>query len=395
MLVNWLYDATRLCNKHILVHSGGSQSSKTVSILQALFTIASTQQDKVITVVGQDLPNLKKGAIRDAHTYCEHVPFFAQQIKGFNKSELIYTFKTGSIIEFTSYDDEQDAKNGKRTHCFINEANGVPYEIFESLRIRTTDLMVIDFNPSAQFWAHEKLQGRDDVTWINSTFRDNSFINATTRDAILSYEPTPENIARRTANEYRWKVYGLGEVGRLEGLVFPDFKVDAIYPNDYKWRVFGMDFGYTNDPTTLIEIRYAHGNLYWMQHIYETGLTNPDIAERLKDIDHPPAEVIIADSAEPKSIAELKRIGWHVKPAIKGTDSIMNGIDAIKRYPNVIYAGSRDLITEFNSYTWKKDRNGNALNVPIDQFNHAIDAGRYALSHHTLKPKKSIEFYFA
>ena len=395
MEVNWLYDATRLCNTHILVHSGGSQSSKTVSILQALFTVASTQRDKVITVVGQDLPNLKKGAIRDARTYCEPVPFFAQQITNYNKSDFIYTFKTGSIIEFTSYDDEQDAKNGKRTHCFINEANGVPYEIFEQLRIRTTDTMVIDFNPSAQFWAHEKLQGRDDVTWINSTFRDNAFINATTRDAILSYEPTPENIARGTANEYRWKVYGLGEVGRLEGLVFPDFKVDATFPVDYKWRVFGMDFGYTNDPTTLIEIRYAQGNLYWKQHIYETGLTNPDIAERLKELEHPPSEVIIADSAEPKSIAELKRMGWHIKPAIKGTDSVMNGIDAIKRYPNVIHAGSKDLITEFNSYTWKKDRNGNAMNVPIDQYNHAIDAGRYALSHHLLKPKKDIEFYFA
>lgn len=395
MEVNWLYDATRLCKTHILVHSGGSQSSKTVSILQALFTVASTQPNKVITVVGQDLPNLKKGAIRDARTYCEPVPFFQQQIANYNKSELIYTFRTGSIIEFTSYDDEQDAKNGKRTHCFINEANGVPYEIFEQLRIRTTDLMVIDFNPSAQFWAHEKLQGRDDVTWINSTFRDNAFINATTRDAILSYEPTPENIKRGTANEYRWKVYGLGEVGRLEGLIFPDFKVDVAYPNEYKWRVFGMDFGYTNDPTTLVEIRYSEGNLYWKQHIYETGLTNPDISDRLKEIGFEANELIIADSAEPKSIAELKRMGWHVKPAIKGSDSIMNGIDSIKRYPIYIHAGSKDLIAEFNSYTWKKDRNGNAMNVPIDQFNHGIDAGRYALSHHLLKPKKEIEFYFA
>jgi phage terminase large subunit len=392
---NWLYKATYQCKTPILVHSGGSSSSKTYSILQALFTIACTNPNRVITVVGQDLPNLKKGAIRDSKNIIESTPIFQNFINTYNKSDYIYTFKNNSIIEFTSYDDELDARSGKRTHCFINEANGVAYGIFEQLRIRTTDLMVIDFNPSAQFWAHEKLQGRDDVTWINSTFRDNAFINATTRDAILSYEPTPENIARGTANEYRWKVYGLGEVGRLEGLVFPEFKVDATFPAEYKWRVFGMDFGYTNDPTTLIEIRYAEGKLYWRQHIYETGLTNPDIAERLKDIEHPPGEVIIADSAEPKSIAELKRMGWHIKPAIKGTDSVMNGIDAIKRYPNVIHAGSRDLITEFNSYTWKKDRNGNAMNVPIDQYNHAIDAGRYALSHHLLKPKKDIEFYFA
>ena len=389
MEVNWLYQATMDCPTHILVHSGGSQSSKTYSILQSLFTVAATERNRVITVVGQDLPNLKKGAIRDAGNIYQSTPFFRQQVESYNKSEFTYTFATGSIIEFTSYDDEQDAKNGKRTHCFINEANGVAYEIFEQLRIRTDTQIIIDFNPSASFWAHEKLLGRDDVTWINSTFRDNNFINPVTRDAILSYEPTPENIKRGTANEYRWKVYGMGEVGRLEGLVIPDFKIAHTWPEEYKWRVFGMDFGYTNDPTTLIEIRLHGGGLYWRQHIYATGLTNPDISDELERMGFDRNEAITADSAEPKSIAELKRMNWHIVPAEKGQDSVQNGIDIIKRYPNYIHAQSKDLIAEFGSYTWKKDRNGNPMNVPIDKYNHGIDAGRYALQSKLLtKPKR-------
>jgi len=377
--VNWLYTATQNCPSHILVHEGGSQSSKTYSVLQALFTIASTEQNRVITVVGQDLPNLKKGAIRDASNIYQSTPFFQQQVISYNKSEFTYTFATGSLIEFTSYSDEQDAKNGKRSHCFINEANGVQYEIFEQLRIRTDTMMVIDFNPSASFWAHEKLKGRDDVTWINSTYRDNEFINPTTRDAILSYEPTPENIKRGTANEYRWKVYGLGEVGRLEGLVFPDFKVAQQWPEEFKWRVYGMDFGYTNDPTTLIEIGLHAGELWWRELIYETRMTNPDICQRLKQIDFDPSDTIVADSAEPKSIDEIASDGWLIIPCVKGADSIMYGIDAIKRYSINVHPKSKNLIEEFSSYMWKKDRNGNALNRPIDKFNHGIDAGRYAL----------------
>lgn len=391
MEANWLYQATHDADTHIIVHNGGSQSSKTWSILQYLFMTAATKRNKVITVVGQDLPNLKKGAIRDAGNIIPTSPYINQRLVQFNKSDHTYRFSTGSIIEFTSYHDEQDAKNGKRTHCFINEANGVPYEIFEQLRIRTSERVLIDFNPSAAFWAHEKLQGRDDVTWINSTYLDNEFIEQTTRSAILSYEPTFENIARGTANEYRWKVYGLGEVGRLEGLVFPSFKVATSYPDEYKWRVFGMDFGYTNDPTTLIEIRYAHGALWWKQHIYDTGLTNPDIVRRLERIDFPRNERIIADSAEPKSIAEINASRFRVDGAIKGKDSINLGIDAIKRYNCYIYQGSKDLIEEFGSYTWAKDRNGQPTNKPIDKFNHGIDAGRYAISERLLNKRNPIK----
>lgn len=383
MQVNWLYYRTLRNDKPLIVHNGGSSSSKTYSILQTLFTIASSQKNKIITIVGCDLPNLKKGAIRDSKSIINSTPFFKQQVVNFNKSENVYYFKTDSIIEFTSYQDELDARSGKRTHCFINEANGVAYPIFEQLRIRTSEQMIIDFNPSAEFWAHKHLRGRDDVDWINSNFQDNAFIHPQVKKSILSYEPTEKNKKQGTANEYRWKVYGLGEVARLEGLVFPDYEIVDWFPNkNIKWRMYGMDFGYTNDPTTLVEVVLHRGELFIREHIYKRGLMTPDIDKHLKEVEglHSYDE-IIADSAEPKSIAELQMFGWNIKPAIKGKDSIIYGIDTLNRYKLNIYAKSKNLIEEFGSYIWKKDKEGNSLNVPIDRYNHLIDALRYAVSY--------------
>lgn len=377
----------------IIVHQGGTSSGKTYGILQHLFEEGAKNNNETITVVAEDIPNLKGGAYRDAQSILmdnDVLRAWYPLEKGYwNKSERIFTSRSGTQIEFKSYQDELDARSGKRDRLFVNEANAIPYGVFEQLNLRTTKQTIIDFNPSASFWAHEKLYEREDVNWTVTTFRDNAFLDDRIKDKILSYEPTPENIARGTANEYRWKVYGMGEVGRLEGLVFPDFKVSSEFPEEFKWRVFGLDFGFTNDPTALIEIRYAHGNLYWKEHIYEKGLTNQDISNRLYRIGFNQEERIIADSAEPKSIEELKRERWRVHPAMKGKDSVNHGIDSIKQYPVYIHAKSKNLIEEFSSYTWKKDRAGDPMNVPVDDWNHGIDAGRYALQS-KLQPKASI-----
>ena len=212
-----------------------------------------------------------------------------------------------------------------------------------------------------------------------TTFRDNiRHLSPSIVDKIMSYEPTPENIKRGTANEYRWMVYGLGKTGKLEGLVISNFKTSNEWPEEYKWRAFGMDFGFTNDPTTLIEIRMAHGALYVKEHIYRRGLTNQDISRLIKSLEI--TDQIIADSAEPKSIEELKREGIWVSPAQKGRDSIMYGIQRINEYQVHIHASSKNLIEEFSSYIWAKDRHGQSTNKPIDDFNHGIDAIRYALT---------------
>jgi phage terminase large subunit len=371
----------------LIVHEGGSSSSKTYSIMQGWGAITFADPGCVVTVAGQDIPNLKKGPIRDFKNILSDEPLMASKFS-YNKSDRIFTnLETESIIEFNSYDDEQDAKSGRRDYSFFNEANGIPFEIFDAIRLRTKKTSVIDFNPNARFWCHDRiLPDTENRKWYKSNFRHNPFIDQKILNDILSYEPTPENIARGTSNEYKWKVYGLGEVGRLEGLVFPDWQV-ARMPEEYKWRVFGMDFGYTNDPTTLIEIRYKADGLYWKEHIYETGMTNPDIAKRLNVIGHDRHEVIVADSAEPKSIEEIKRAGWYIKGAEKGKDSVNQGIDAIKRYNVYIDPSSKNLIEEFSSYTWKKDKNGNPLNKPVDDYNHGIDAGRYGLTRKILRPQ--------
>lgn len=382
-----LYSITWNSKKPYVVHQGGTSSGKTYAILQVLIMKASTIPNLVITVVGQDIPNLRVGAYRDAQNILYNDAFFTQELKDHNKSNRVLTFRSGSKIEFNSYNDEIDARSGKRTHSFFNEANGIDFGIFEQISMRTTEQTIIDFNPSARFWAHDVLQGRDEVDWFVSTFRDNAFIQPSIKDKILSYEPTPENIKRGTANEFRWMVYGLGEVGRLEGLVFPNFKVTNDWPDNYKWRVFGLDWGYTNDPTALVEIRYSDGSLYWKQHIYRKRLSNQSIARLIEDIGI--EEEIVADSAEPKSIAELRNNGLWVRPAKKGKDSVLFGIQLLQDYPINIHSQSKDLIEEFSSYTWAKDRSGSPTNKPIDDFNHGIDAGRYAIM--DKMKKKSID----
>ena len=373
-------------DKPIHVHQGGTSSGKTYGILQHLFEEGARNNNEVITVVAEDVPSLKSGAFRDAQAILSSDEVLRAWWPELNKTDRYYKSLSGTVMEFKSFQDEYDARSGKRDRLFVNEANAVKQGIYEQLSLRTNKQTIIDFNPSARFWAHDNLFGRDDVEWVVTTYRDNAFLNPNIKEKIESYEPTPENIARGSANEYRWRVYGLGEVGRLEGLVFPDFKVSSEWPTEYKWRVFGMDFGYTNDPTTLIEIRYAHGNLYAKEHIYQTGLTNPEIAKEIKRLGFG-REKIVADSAEPKSIEEIKRGGCYIIPAEKGRDSINQGIDAIKRYKCYIHSGSKNLIEEFSSYTWDKDRDGNPTNKPIDKFNHGIDGFRYALTNKIMKPQ--------
>lgn len=375
----------------LVVHQGGTSSGKTYGIMQYLLLQAARNENEIITVVAEDVPNLKAGAYRDAQSIlADNEPLRRCFRDTHNKSDRNYTGLGGSVIEFKSFQDEIDARSGKRNRLFVNEANGVKYGIYEQLALRTTDQVIIDFNPSARFWAHDNLEGREGVTWVVSTYRDNEFLHPEIEKKIKLYEPTPENIKRGTANEYRWQVYGLGQVGRLEGLVFPNWQTGA-FPEEYKWRVFGMDFGYTNDPTTLIEVRLHEGALWWKQHLYKTGLTNPEISDELYRIAHPKNELIVADSAEPKSIEEIKRMGWNIKGAVKGPGSVNQRIDAIKRYPLYIDPMSKDLIEEFSSYTWKVDRDGRTTNDPVDAFNHGIDAGGYGLSTKILSERKPLQ----
>lgn len=356
----------------IVVQQGGTWSGKTYGIMQCLFSLA-VSGNYVITVVGQDIPNLKRGALRDAQTIESSSPILKQLIQSYNASDRIYKFYSGSIIEFVSYANEQDARNGKRDFLFINEANGITWNIAEQLINRTRIRSFIDYNPSAPFWAHEKLIntkqfGNKSVQFVRSWHVHNTFLTAEQH----------EHIEKRTAEDPEWgRVYGRGNTGKIEGLIFRNWDTVDTIPDAAALIGYGLDFGYTNDPTACVEVRKMDNELYIDLKIYETQLTNPDIARKLLE-----AQIstnVVADSAEPKSIAEIRANGVWCDPAEKGKDSIANSIDILKRYKMHITSRSGALIKELTGYKWKEDKlTGAKLAEPADrQQDHAIDALRY------------------
>jgi phage terminase large subunit len=284
-----------------------------------------------------------------------------------NKTENTYQLNN-TLIEFFSIDDAQKRRGTKRDILFVNEANEISYEDFFQLNIRTTEQVFLDFNPSETFWYNDKLQNRDDVTTIHSTYKDNPYLN---QDQINEIERL-----QFTDLQY-YQIYALGQFAGHVDLIYAYTPVDDIPVNIAKLVGLGMDFGFTNDPTTLIEVWKDNDSLYLNELLYDRGLTNQDIVNAMNGYGVDNYVDIIADSAEPKSIEEIRRLGFNIKPAQKGPDSILNGIDILKRHKIHVTKQSTNLIKELNSYKWITDKNGNKLNKPIDMFNHALDAVRY------------------
>jgi phage terminase large subunit len=325
------------------------------------------ESDQVISVVGQDVPNLKSGALRDMQTIVASSPDIQSWIKGYNASDRIYTFHNGSIIEFKSYQDPQDAKSGKRHYLFMNEANGINYWIYWELARRTTKQVFIDYNPNARFWVHDKLIGKEGVELIISDHRHNPFLNDKTRRDI-------EGI--RNEDEELWKVYARGMTGKIEGLIYRNWGTIGTIPSDAQLIGAGLDFGFTNDPSAMVMVYRYNGELIIDEVMYHKGLTNQDISLFMTSCAVDRSVTIVADSAEPKSIEELRRMGWRIEGANKGKDSILNGIDILKRFRFNVTNRSTNILKELNAYKWK-EKDGNATNVPIDSFNHGMDALRY------------------
>jgi phage terminase large subunit len=336
-----------------------------------LFSLA-INAECTTTVVGQDIPNLKVGALRDALDIINADEAILQQLVFYNRSERVLSFRNGSIIEFNSYDNEQDAKSGKRDYLFVNEANGIPYNVFEQLSLRTRQKVFIDYNPDTSFWVHDKIIPLENTELIISDHRHNPFLTDKTRAKIEALKDKDEDL---------WKVYARGRTGRVEGLVLKKWYVTTESFIDKELIGYGIDFGFTNDPTAMIEVRMQDGELWIKEVIYDTGLTNQDISNRMDIADISRGTLIVADSAEPKSIEELRRLRWTVDGVKKGKDSIMFGINLLKGYTINVDAGSKNLIKELEQYRWKVDKNGDSLNVPIDNYNHAIDALRYIIMH--------------
>lgn len=369
----------------VVIHQGGSSSGKTYSILQVLFAKAVSEPNLVITVVGQDIPNLKAGALRDAQNIYNENEEIRDFTASYNKSDRIFSFKNGSVMEFKSYSDAQDAKSGKRDYLFVNEANGIPMAVYNELAIRTKKQIYIDYNPNAEFWVHEFLIGKPNVKFFRSWHEHNPFLSDKIREKIEALKDIDEEL---------WRVYARGMTGKIEGLVLRNWVVVDGIPSDAKHLGTGLDFGFTNDPTAVVEVYEQNGELWIRELMYETGQTNQDIASRFKGYD----KYIICDSAEPKSIEELRRSGLKVEPATKGKDSINISIDILRSKRLNITRDSIYLRKELGAYKYKVDKlTGKSLNEPIDSFNHLIDALRYValnrLSKRVSAPKLTMSGY--
>ena len=375
--VSDLYREISDTKEKIIVLQGGTSSGKTYSTLQRLFVLAIAEPNSIITVVGQDIPNLKKGAFRDATIIYNESTELVKYFPKVNQTDRIFQCTNGSLIEFSSFSDEQDAKSGKRDYLFLNEADGIPYEIVWQLAIRTRNQIFIDYNPTLKFWVHEKLIATEGTKLIISDHRHNPFITSEMHRIIESIDD-PE----------LFKVYARGLTGRLEGLIYTNWTICERMPQEYKYRWTGIDFGFTNDPTAIVDVRLSEGELWVDEIAYTRRLTNLDIYNILKGENITRIETV-ADSAEPKSIEELKRLGVLIEGAEKGKDSVNAGIDILKRYKLNITKRSVNIRKEINSYSWKKDKKtGDYLNIPVGFLDHAMSAIRYvALNKLEKRPK--------
>lgn len=357
--------------KRIRVIQGGSSASKTISILLILIDRAQqSQKEKELTsVVAESIPHLKRGAMRDfknimqAHGYWKDI--------NWNATDSIYTFESGNQIEFFSTDNGDKLRGARRHWLFMNEANNCTFEAYEQLEIRTKLGVYIDYNPTNEFWAHtELINKKDDVDFIIVTYKDNEALDEQIVKALES---------RQHRKEW-WKVYGLGQLGEVEGRIYTGWQIIDDIPHEARLERYGLDFGYSNDPTAIVAIYYYNGGYILDEVCYQTGMLNKQIADVLKSV---PLSVCVADSAEPKSIDEIRQYGVTVLPANKGKDSIRQGIQMVQWQKISVTKRSVNLIKEYRNYLWAIDKDGKFIspNEPEKgQADHALDALRYAIT---------------
>lgn len=352
-------------NKRIRVIQGGSSAGKTIAILLVLIDLAQRRKNILISVVSETLPHLKKGAMRDFLSIMEEHKYYDDN--RWNRTDSIYEFETGSKIEFFGVDSPDKVRGPRRDILFINEANNVSYETYTQLSIRTKETIWVDYNPVASFWVHEEIVPKLEHDFLKLTYLDNEGLPP----AIV------QEIESRKNNRYFWTVYGLGELGEAEGKIYRDWLTIDDIPHEARLERYGLDFGYTNDPTAIVAIYYWNGGYILDEIAYTKGLSNKQIADIL--INQKKA-LVIADSAEPKSIDEIRSYGVLIQPTVKGKDSVTNGIQVVQDQQISITKRSINTIKEYRNYLWEVDKDGRVLNVPIELWNHSMDAIRYGIN---------------
>ena len=353
-------------DKKISIEQGGTRSGKTFNILlYIIFHYSLKNTGKTITICRKTFPSVRASVMRDFLDILKiHSSYFEAN---HNKSNHEYKLN-GNLIEFISLDQPQKVRGRKRNLLFINEANELDYEDWQQLVFRTDEKIILDFNPSDEYhWIYDKVIPRQDADFNITTYLDNSFLSDSIKEEIerLKY----------TDDQY-WQIYGLGIKGASKSTIFNYVEANQI-PDDVEFISYGADAGYTNDPTTLVSVYRKDYDLYIQEHLYQTQMTTIDIHKKWKEAGIE-RQTIYFDSAEPRLIEELRRMGWNVRPSLKGADSVNAGIDLLKRFKIHILKDSHNAIQEFRNYKWQEDRSGKMINKPIDKNNHIIDACRYA-----------------
>ncbi|MFV0331728.1 MAG: PBSX family phage terminase large subunit [Lachnospiraceae bacterium] len=366
-----------------IVNKGSTRSSKTYSQLQLLYLIAElSNQPKIISVVSESMPHLKKGCIRDFKEILQSEGKWVNSC--WHATDKIYRVNK-SMIEFFSADNPGKVHGPSRDILYVNECINIDYETYRQLAIRTTETIFLDCNPCFEFWLDEKVLTQPEAILIHSTYKDNEYLT----------EAQVREIESNRSDKDWWQVYGEGLTGLLKGVIIKDWDIVEKMPQVYKNRWIGIDFGFTNDPTAIVDIRLAGGELWIDELLYSKGYDNLMIAETLRTCGIPKDTAIIADSAEPKSIKEISAFGWKVEPAQKGKDSINTGIAVLNRYKKHITRRSTNIINEYRNYRWQTDINGEPTNKPTDRYNHSIDAQRYICLNKLMERNSSLSYGIA
>jgi len=368
-IVNAILRAFGLGKRRILLE-GGTSSTKTYSALQSLAVIAQeTPKPLTISVVSESLPHLKRGCIRD---FLNILGESTDNNPYWSKSEFIYSRpQWKGTIEFFGADDASKVRGPRRDILFINEGNNIPWETARGLDIRTSLFTIIDWNPVGEFWAHEFWMGEAENAYDHSTYLDAKEAGVIPGEVIANIE------SYRDKDPNWWNIYGLGLIGKIEGLVYPHFEQVDSLPMGVVF--YGLDYGFSQDPTVLVKNVLLGDKLYSQQMVYDSsGLTNDQIGRRMS-LAGIRREPIYPDPNEPKSAEELRRLGFNVVEAVKGKGSVEFGIQKVNQYYQYWTKDSVDCIKEQRNYRYIKDRQtGEYTDRVTHQWSHGMDARRYA-----------------
>lgn len=380
---------TALCKlsaltKRVRIIQGGTSAGKTYGILPLLIDYATKNPKKEISVVSETMPHIRKGAMRDFLKIMSDTGRYIPE--HWNKSNSIYTFANGSFIEFFSADQQAKVRGPRRDVLYINECNNLDFETYNQLAIRTREVVWLDYNPTSEFWVNTELKDEDNERII-LTYKDNESLNDTivkeiekAREKAFYNANTGDLFAEQNIrNAYWanwWKVYGMGEVGSVQGCIYSDWDIVQSIPTGARLLGYGLDFGY-QDPTAILALYMYDNELYIDEVCYRSGMTNQDIARELKDKGIARNARIFADCAEPKSIAEVNGYGYNLQECKKGADSIKFGIDLLQQYKMHVTQESTNMIKEMRNWVWETDKQGKRTGRPIDAYCHLQDALRY------------------